>query len=166
MFSCSRRTHIALFNKKKCLLVQQDNMCSCSTGLHVFLFNKKTATKTHVFLFSKKTCILVQQENMSPCSTRKHFFLFNKKTCLLVEQDISSCSTRRRLSNHRRCNRTGGGDPPPPLLLWLGGVYPPCRQRRCSWIRGGYTSPAVTGGHISNLPNSCHPSVNRPAVAD
>ena len=54
-----------LFNKKTCLLVEQEDMSSCWTRRHVYLPNKKT-------------CLLVGQEHMSSCRTRRHVFLCSK----------------------------------------------------------------------------------------
>ena len=73
--SCSTRRHAFLFNKRTCLLVEEEDMSSCSTIRHVFLFNKRK-------------CLCVEQEDMSLFSTATHvFFLLNKKTCSLVQQE-------------------------------------------------------------------------------
>ena len=98
--SCWKRRHVFLFNKKICLLVQQEDMSSWSTRRRVFLLNKKT-------------CFLVEPEGTSSCSTGRHVCMFNRKTCLLAQQedeqeDMSSCRTRRPvfLSNKKTCLQT------------------------------------------------------------
>jgi len=62
-----------LFDKKTCLLVEQEAMPSC------------LATE-HVFMFDEGTCLRVAQENMLSCSAARHVFLLNKMTCLLVQR--------------------------------------------------------------------------------
>ena len=84
MSSCSTRRHDFLSNKKKCLLVQQQDVSSCSTRC---LFNKRTLLLVEQEDMSssstKKMWLLVQQGDMSSCATRSHAIL-PKKTCLPV----------------------------------------------------------------------------------
>ena len=85
---------MSLFNKKTCLLAEQEYMYSCWTRRLVSLFNRKTChlvqeedmSSRHASLMNTKTCLLVEQEDMSSYWTTRQALLLNKKTYLLVKQ--------------------------------------------------------------------------------
>ena len=89
MSSCQPRRHSSLLYN---LLVQQDTS-TCPTRRHALVFNKKTC----VFLLRRPVCCWTGRHVVASCGARRPVRCFFSNGRHVLQEDISSCSTRRPL---------------------------------------------------------------------